>query len=478
MSSFDILVIGGGLLGRAIAYQLAKTGTSVGCIYQRDATHGMASAAAGGMLGVFSEVSAQDAHERCTADVEQRWAARQLYHGWVEELRERSGIDIPLKDGLFVVANGNGPDDSRALDAIRAAAVQMGSAAETVPADTIPGFKPQLYAYDTIFLPDEGSVDTHCLLQALDLALEQHEKASHIDSRATLIAVNAEGVEVTVVSGDKYRAVQVVLANGVEISQLLYQSGLNHLGVPPVFSGRGVSLLVQASFALPFTIRTPNRGFACGLHVVPRANNMTYLGATNRFSTTPDVGQRPTLSEVNNLLQGGIHEIAVGLRDAEITQMSVGHRPVTLDYLPLVGRTRDDRVLVATATYRNGVLLAPLVANLITEEIICPGTHTSHPFSPQRELKPVANGDMKGWLQHVSRSLYETISEPGGWLPYGRDEDLQRYFFVTLNLLLNSEYDREELLQKVNRLLKRAPLDESMPLLFDLIARHGYVAKD
>ena len=122
--------------------------------------------------------------------------------------------------------------------------------------------------------------------------------------------------------------------------------------LPPLWSGRGVCMVVSAGFDLPAAVRTPNRGFACGAHLVPRGAGTVYLGATNRLSTEPDLHRRPSLDEITTLIHDGATELNTGPRDAQLLTVRVGHRPVTTDHLPLVGRTHHDRVHVATGTYR------------------------------------------------------------------------------------------------------------------------------
>src|SRR5690349_2250860 len=104
---YDSIIVGGGVLGKATAFALAEAGHRVACVFRR-VEDGQASAAAGGMLGVFSEVGAHEPVDRCRLDVSQRWAARQDYAAWIARLSEYSGCPILLRDGLFVIANAAG----------------------------------------------------------------------------------------------------------------------------------------------------------------------------------------------------------------------------------------------------------------------------------------------------------------------------------------------------------------------------------
>jgi glycine oxidase len=63
-------------------------------------------------------------------------------------------------------------------------------------------------------------------------------------------------------------------------------------------------------------IRTPNRDFACGLHVIPPSRGGLYMGATNRFTTAPVTG--PTAGEHLSLLHGLLHQFRVDLRTTTV----------------------------------------------------------------------------------------------------------------------------------------------------------------
>ncbi|GAB3845706.1 hypothetical protein GCM10029963_24400 [Micromonospora andamanensis] len=75
------------------------------------------------------------------------------------------------------------------------------------------------------------------------------------------------------------------------------------------------------------------------------------------------------------LLHSAIHEVNVGFRTSRITSMTYGLRPLTSDHKPLIGATGHDGVHIATGTYRNGILMAPLIADLITAELRSAGRH-------------------------------------------------------------------------------------------------------
>ena len=291
---------------------------------------------------------------------------------------------------------------------------------------------------------------------------QRHRDAASVEVVADdALTVDAAGVH-TRTSG-LVAAGQVVLATGAHTNELLARSGLAGL-LPPLLGGRGVSVLVRATEPTPGCVRTPNRAFACGLHAVPRADGMTYLGATNRLTTTPEPALGPQLSELDDLIGGCVRELDRRLRRAEVVSMSVGHRPVTPDRLPLVGRTPEPWLLVATGTWRNGVVLAPVVAGLVADEVADPGSRSTHPFSATRDLPPTPLD--AATIDRAARGLVASVLGHGTVAP-GRASDLEAFFAQALTRECEGP-DRT-----VARLLKRAPMEEALPLLFDLLSRRA-----
>src|SRR5205807_8477444 len=118
-----------------------------------------------------------------------------------------------------------------------------------------------------LHVPDEGVVDAGLVMDALDASLAAHQRVEVIDGRVVgLEAIGDDSVRVGLAGRAEWTAGQVVVAGGADSSELLLASRGLDTGLPPILAGRGVSLLVRAPVDLPQALRTPNRGFACGLH--------------------------------------------------------------------------------------------------------------------------------------------------------------------------------------------------------------------
>jgi glycine oxidase len=445
----DVAVVGSGIVGAATALRLGQAGCRVAWVTGSD--QHTATAASGAMLAVYSEVSAHQDAGTVEVEVGARRDGLDRWQAWLEEL----AVDIVR--GIHVVARGAA--DFAGLEAIRAAAVKYDGRVEDVDPVSVPGLRPDagFEPVSAVLLPDEASLDSGALLAALRATARRLGNIEVVADDA--VSVDSSGVH-TLASG-RVASAQVVLATGAHTNEVLARSGLTGL-LPPLLGGRGVSVLVRATDPMPGCVRTPNRAFACGLHAVPRADGMTYLGATNRLTTHPEPALGPQLSELDDLIGGCVRELDRRLRRAEVVSMSVGHRPVTADRLPLVGRTAEPWLLVATGTWRNGVVLAPLVADLVSGEVAEPGALATHPFSAVRDLTPAPLDEAT--IERAARGLATSVLGHGGVAP-GRASDLAAFFTHALSREIEGP-DRT-----VARLLQRAPMEEALPLLFDLLAR-------
>jgi glycine oxidase len=460
----DVAVVGGGIVGAAIVWELAQAGRDVIWVVP-DSAHRSASAASGAMLSIFSEVSAHQLPETVAMEVDARAHGRALWSDWLPELTKTSGISVDCNIGTFVI--GANRDDLESLGAIEKAAAARGAGATSVDPDDIPGFRPErgAEAVAALHLSDEASLDSSALITAMYRANKATPHVSIVQDDARRIAVTTAGADLHLLSGACVSAGEVVLAVGVGTTPLLANSGLADL-VAPVFGGRGVGSLVRSPSPAPVCIRTPNRTFACGLHLVPRADGATYLGATNRLTTLNELADGPRLDELDELINGCVRELDSRLRRAELLARVVGYRPVTVDRLPLAGRTATQPILVATGTWRNGVVLAPTIATLIRQEIEHPGSMASHAFSPQRRVVAEALDDAS--VRRAAKGIMESLVG-GARLAPGRSDEL----LTLLRRVVELEVDVERRTggRSVARLLERAPMEEALPLVIELLTR-------
>jgi glycine oxidase len=117
------------------------------------------------------------------------------------------------------------------------------------------------------------------------------------------------------------------------------------------------------------------------LHVVSRGDDV-YVGATNRATSDIAATSDTTVAELLDLLWLSTRQLRTDLERAEVRGVLGGARPLSTDGRPLVGRTNVAGLALATGAYRNGVLLAPAIADIVADELsgrVPPG---STPFAP------------------------------------------------------------------------------------------------
>ncbi len=227
----------------------------------------------------------------------------------------------------------------------------------------------------------------------------------------------------------------VVVAAGAGSSKVLRTLGDLPGKLPAMLAGKGVGVVFKAhGMDLPCVVRSPNRDFACGVHMVPRNTGHVYVGATNRISATPGAEPGPTGGELHALLHAACHGLHAGLRAAEIQAIQHGMRPLTADGYPLIGQTGLDGLHIATGTYRNGVLLAPAIAEVISAQLagLIPDPELAHPFDPARATRA---DRVPPWPQIIERDvvhLASMLTDPGGRLPYDRQRELAGFLSTLL----------------------------------------------
>ncbi len=356
--SAEVLVIGGGVIGLSIAWRARARGISV-TLLERETLGAGASSVAAGMLAPVAEVEFGEAGRR---QLELGLRSLALWPGFAEELGAASGIDVGLSaTGTLLLARD--ADEARELErqialrdslGLRSVRLRASEAREREPA-LAPALRLALEA------PDDHSVDPRLVLAALRRAcvtagveLREHAPVARLacDGAGRLLGVTlaSAGGE-----GELVRAERVVLACGAWSAEV---GGVREpLHVRPV---RGQLLRLRDPRG-PGLLRRVVR-FEGG-YIVPRADGRYVLGATveeRGFDVQPDAGG------VYELLRDA-HELVPDVGELKIEELCVGLRPGTPDNAPAIGAGRPDGLIWATGHYRNGILLAPLTAQLLAD---------------------------------------------------------------------------------------------------------------
>jgi glycine oxidase len=348
----DIVVVGAGVVGCAIAYELARRGASVEIIDDRPAGQGATQAAAG-MLAPFNEareggplleIAARglDVFDDFVASVSADAGAAINYH--------RSGtLDVALCDETVAELR-----DTRLL------LERRGVRAEWLDASDIRLREPSLTerALGGLLVPAQGFVGASDLTRALVAGARRHGARVIEHGRVRRIE-GAEGELTVVTERGSLTGDAVVLAAGSWTGQIDIEGIATRVPVRPI---RGQ--LLQLAWQGPPLARVI-WGERC--YIVPWQDGTVLVGAT-----VEDVGfdERATVAGVRGLLDA-VHELLPRAADAGFVAARVGLRPAVPDHLPVVGRSSViPHLMYATAHYRNGVLLAPLTARLVADAML------------------------------------------------------------------------------------------------------------
>jgi glycine oxidase len=343
-SEFDVAVAGGGAIGLACAWRAAARGLRTVVL---DAGEPGAWQVAAGMLAPVAEADPGEA-----ALLELGLRSARGFEAFCAELAEASGEDPGHRaTGTLVVARDR--DEAEELERRLAFRRELGLEVERLRPSQARRAEPALAPTVRLALdlPVDHSVDPRRLVHALATAFE---RAGGTIRRGTKVA----GLELgglRLATGEIVRADQVVLAAGVGTERL---EGLPDHARVPVRPVKGQVLRLRDPRG-PGLIDRTVRGLDA--YLVPRADGRYVLGAT-----TEERGwdTAPTAGGVYELLRD-MSEVVPGVLELEIDELCVGLRPATPDNLPAIGPGAIDGLVWAVGHYRNGILLAPITADLV-----------------------------------------------------------------------------------------------------------------
>jgi glycine oxidase len=349
LETTDVAIIGGGIMGSAIALRLAQRGVGV-TVIERGIPGAEASSAAAGILGPQMEA------EGPGPLFDLGLMSRALYPSLADELRVATGIDVGhTRSGVLAVAID---DEGEAELAARFAwQVAHGLRVLRLDGPAARELEPALSAdvRAALAFPDDGQVNARELARAFSQAAAM-AGARFLTGRYVRRVVIEDGVATGVeLDGERLPAGAVVVAAGS-------WSGLvDGAGVPAdvVRPARGQLVSIETRPPLfRHVVSMHKRGY-----LVPRRDGTVLAGSTLEM-----VGFRKQVTV------GGLAAILTmartlipALADAEVTGSWSNFRPFTEDHLPVLGATNVRGLVLATGHYRNGILLAPITAEAIAE---------------------------------------------------------------------------------------------------------------
>jgi len=347
----DVIIVGGGVIGCSIAWKLAQAGLKV-TVIERGRIGCEASRAAAGMISPQSEASTSGPFfDLCLK-------SRSMYRRFAQELSEASGIDIQYRDEgtLFVVLRGQDVKEKTNWSRWQ---VEAGLPIQNLSLNEIHRLEPAVTesAIGAILLPEEHQVENRRLMDALTTALQRAGADLIEGSAVTGLVCRGNRVLGIQLGRNRLEAGFVVLAAGAWSSELMQPLGLNI----KVFPAHGQMIAVRGS-----TLPIQRVIHSSSVYVVPRRDGRILIGSTVEYT-----GFRKTItvSAIKHLLNAAV-ELVPALEEFEIEETWSGLRPDTVDHLPIMGPTALDGLIFASGHFRNGILLAPVTAELIADTIL------------------------------------------------------------------------------------------------------------
>ena len=360
MAQKRVLIVGGGAIGLAIGWRLARAGSAV-VLFDRGRVGHSASWASAGMLSPLSEVQFE---EEDLLHLGLKGLA--VYPEFVGELEADTGCCVGYRrDGVLLV--GITQDDLEYLKFRYHYQRDLGLSVTYLSGDGAREREPYLSAQVSaaVWCPGDHQVDNRRLVMAL---------------KKGLVAAGGEvfeemGVDELLIDGTRVRGVRVgeeifegdtvVLASGCW-SRLI--PGLPDCARPPVRPVRGqiMRLVMTEDFALNTMVWYSRVATSTVAYLVPKNNGHLVLGATSEeMGFDEDV----TAGGMFELLRAA-WEVVPGVYDLPMVESTAGLRPGSRDDAPILGKTPVEGLIMATGHYRKGILLTPLTALSIAEVIL------------------------------------------------------------------------------------------------------------
>ena len=351
-SSFDLAVAGGGAIGLACAWRAAARGLRT-VVLDTEGSGPDTGAAWRVAAGMLAPVTEAEFGERPLLELGLRSA--RAFPGFCEELAE-AGTDPGYRTtGTLVVARDR--DEAEELERLFAFRRELGLEVERLLPSRARRAEPAVAPTVRLALdvPGDHSVDPRRLVAAMAAALERAGGTLRRGARVVGVVVDGDrATGVRLDGGEAIAADTVLLAPGVGAGALELPDDAR-VPVRPV-KGQVLRLLDPRG---PGLVERTIRG-AAG-YLVPRADGRYVLGATMEergWDTAPTAGG------VYELLRD-MSEVVPGILELEVEEVSVGLRPATPDNLPAIGPGALDGLAWAAGHFRNGILLAPVTAELV-----------------------------------------------------------------------------------------------------------------
>ncbi len=350
MKTFDAVVIGGGIMGCSIARSLAGEKWKVALV-ERGAPGEEASWAAAGMLAPSAEAEAGSLlFDACRASFK-------MYRSFAEELHSETGIDPQYRGEGTLLLYENERERDAMMASIEWQRKQCIPITEVSPEELRreePNLAPCPGAF---YLAADHQIDNRLLMRALIASCRQRGVQFFLGKTVREVGHNGHGATGVSLEDGSISAARVVNTAGAWAGAVEVR-GLSPAPIRPV-KGHMIAL-ENPTVPLRHVVRTHR------VYLVPRQNGPVLVGSTMEeagFDKTPRAGP------IARLLRAAQH-LCPTLDESAIKDCWAGLRPASPDGLPLIGPTSLDGYWLALGHFRNGILLTPVTAQVLSSWMI------------------------------------------------------------------------------------------------------------
>ncbi|BDI31872.1 glycine oxidase ThiO [Capsulimonas corticalis] len=355
------------MIGLSLTVRLAQRGVRVAVVDNH--LPGQATHAAAGMLAPLSEASGDG------PILELGLASLEAYPDFVEQVAVISKLPLRIEgNGLLRIAQSD--DEAKHLKAAFHRRSHLSLPQELLTAEDLREAEPLLSPAIALAVrsPAERHIQPRLLLAALWKAAENLGAEIFASEAVTSILHNGARIQAVQTECRTVPCGQCVLCGGAWSAAAAAMLTGTTLPVTPL-KGQIAVLELTGSPLLRHTIYAHSR------YLVPRDNGEIVIGATEEPEAGFDAATHPyTISR----LRLDAEALVPALSGLPLSSAWSGLRPASPDGLPILGRLPHwDNAHAATGHGRNGILLAPQTADLLTACIL-DGQDPPQAFSPQR----------------------------------------------------------------------------------------------
>lgn len=423
----DFLIVGNGIMGLSLAYELRKADPSASITVVGPAARKTAATpAAGAMINVFAELADDQFDDPAMkARSELSLNAFSLWDPLCEDLSNYTEEPVCVEWGSYIYKTpGRTSQEDRTLAFIQSLLQERGLPYSPCSGTDLEWFNPKSRTMDPnmLHVPD-GRIDPLKVLSAYECFLDANNvqmidgtvSALHIDDGSGSHAASVSN------SSEKITAKNVILANGSFAQELVDPIPELRNEVPRLVWGAGAALdahfadwvgrmggLDPNIFKLDRVVRSLVRDNACGLHVVPKDDGSFYIGAS--AAVLAEYEEFPRLHAIESIMQRAVEEISKAFFLAGVKLRGPGHRPVSADCYPLLGQSHIPGLWYSNGMKRDGFTCSPYISKHLAAEMLGSQSDLPGMFAPSRRLIPYKTrekaieesivSDLQGELMH------------------------------------------------------------------------------